>query len=111
MEYTNGPFNLDMVVTSTDGARGWIYSGIIQIPVGPLQANINTNTPYLLTFYGSTTDNKRILELMDQSSGTPAQDTVTGGFYLPYSSTAQTSLFGEMIIIRGTMTESDETQS
>ena len=37
--------------------------------------------------------------------GTPGRETVTGGFYLPYGNPKQTSTFGEMIIIRGTVSD------
>ena len=107
-QWNNGPFNLGwqghIPGAHSGGYLFWDYPN--HGGGNRMQANINTNTPYLLTFYGSTTDSKRILGINgSESSGTPAQDTVTGGFYLPYSSTAQTSLFGEMIIIRGTMTD------
>ena len=60
-----------------------------------------------MTFYGSTTQNKRVFSLNGvEITGTPSADTLTGGFFLPgFSRSDTTATFGEMLVIRGTMTD------
>ena len=62
--------------------------------------------------YGSTTENRRIFGLNGNDvSGTPAQDTLNGQFYLPTGSGSQDSIFAEFIVVRGTMTDSVRQQT
>ena len=66
--WNNGPFNIGwqghIPGAHADGYLFWDYP---EHGNTRMQTNINTNTPYLLTFYGSTTLNERILGGMEMN--------------------------------------------
>jgi hypothetical protein len=106
-QWNGGPFNFGwqghIPGAHNSGYLFWDYPNHGDTRV---QSNININTPYVITFYGSTTDSKRILGINGaELSGTPSQDTLTGGFYLPFSAGSQTALIAEMMVVKGTTTD------
>ncbi|NDH00332.1 MAG: DUF2341 domain-containing protein, partial [Opitutae bacterium] len=104
--WNNAPFNFGWGghIPGYNGNLYWDYPGHGH---NRMQKSFSTSTPYVMTFYGSTTDNKRIFSLNGvETTGTAASDTLTGGFFLPgFSRSDTTALFGEMLVIRGTMTD------
>ena len=105
-DWNYGPFNFGWV-GHIPGANGRLYWDYPEHGQNRIERTFSTSTPYVMTFYGSTTQNKRVFSLNGvEIIGAPSADTLTGGFFLPRISRSDTTAtFGEMLVIRGTMTD------